>query len=377
MKKCLCALLALTLFLLPLAGAETSSAAGSQLGFELLRELNNGSDNRVLSPVSLAYALAMAAEGAEGDTRAELLKALAAEDPSTAGELTDALEAAGLKVANAAFATGNVAISEDYIKALAGAFEAEWFEAGDDLAGRINQWVSEHTDGLIDKMLDDEPCDDTALALVNALAMDADWLSPFAPDVTVDGAFHAPDGDVTVPFMHQTLSTRYGERDGVQLLRLGYADSDLELLIALPGEDGSVSDVLDGLCEEGLAYFQFGEEGVEVSLSMPKTDISDANSLVDALKALGIEAPFGDSADFSGISEEGGLYISQILQKARLTFDEAGTQAAAATVVAVATSAYNPDLPVEFNMDRPFVAVIADAESGAVCFAAVVNNPLG
>ena len=377
MKKCLCALLALTLFLLPLAGAETSSAAGSQLGFELLRELNNGSDNRVLSPVSLAYALAMAAEGAKGDTRAELLEALAAEDPSTAGELTDALEAAGLKVANAAFATGNVAISEDYIKALAGAFEAEWFEAGDDLAGRINQWVSEHTDGLIDKMLDDEPSDDTALALVNALAMDADWLSPFAPDVTVDGAFHAPDGDVTVPFMHQTLSTRYGERDGVQLLRLGYADSDLELLIALPGEDGSVSDVLDGLCEEGLAYFQFGEEGVEVSLSMPKTDISDANSLVDALKALGIEAPFGDSADFSGISEEGGLYISQILQKARLIFDEEGTQAAASTVVSVATSAYNPDLPVEFNMNRPFVAVIADAATGAVCFAAVVNNPLG
>lgn len=377
MKKCLCALLALTLFLLPLAGAETSSAAGSQLGFELLRELNNGSDNRVLSPVSLAYALAMAAEGAEGDTRAELLEALAAEDPSTAGELTDALEAAGLKVANAAFATGNVAISEDYIKALAGAFEAEWFEAGDDLAGRINQWVSEHTDGLIDKMLDDEPSDDTALALVNALAMDADWLSPFAPDVTVGGAFHAPDGDVTVPFMHQTLSTRYGERDGVQLLRLGYADSDLELLIALPGEDGSVSDVLDGLCEEGLAYFQFGEEGVEVSLSMPKTDISDANSLVDALKALGIEAPFGDSADFSGISEEGGLYISQILQKARLIFDEDGTQAAASTVVSVATSAYNPDPPVEFNMNRPFVAVIADAATGAVCFAAVVNNPLG
>lgn len=377
MKKCLCALLALTLFLLPLAGAETSSAAGSQLGFELLRELNNGSDNRVLSPVSLAYALAMAAEGAEGDTRAELLEALAAEDPSTAGELTDALEAAGLKVANAAFATGNVAISEDYIKALADAFGAQWFEAGDDLAGRINQWVSEHTDGLIDKMLDDEPSDDTALALVNALAMDADWLSPFAPDVTVDGAFHAPDGDVTVPFMHQTLSTRYGERDGVQLLRLGYADSDLELLIALPGEDGSVSDVLDGLCEEGLAYFQFGEEGVEVSLSMPKTDISDANSLVDALKALGIEAPFGDSADFSGISEEGGLYISQILQKARLIFDEEGTQAAASTVVSVATSAYNPDPPVEFNMNRPFVAVIADAATGAVCFAAVVNNPLG
>lgn len=377
MKKCLCAALALALLALPFAGAEAASAAGSQLGFELLRELNDGNGNRVLSPVSLAFALAMAAEGAEGETREELLGALGADDPESVGALAGALEAAGLKAANAAFAAGGAAISEDYAAALAGAFGAEWFEAGDGLAGRINQWVSEHTDGLIDKMLDDEPGDDTALALVNALAMDADWFSPFLPDKTADGTFRAPDGDVAVPFMHQTLFAPYGERDGVQLLRLGYLDSDLQLLIALPSEDGSVSDVLDGLCEEGLAYFQFGEEGVEVSLSMPKTDVSDANSLVDALKALGVEAPFGDSADFSGISEEGGLYISQILQKARLTFDEAGTQAAAATVVAVATSAYNPDLPVEFNMDRPFVAVIADAESGAVCFAAVVNNPLG
>ena len=377
MKKCLCAALALALLALPFAGAEAASAAGSQLGFELLRELNDGSGNRVLSPVSLAFALAMAAEGAEGETREELLGALGADDPESVGALAGALEAAGLKAANAAFAAGGAAISEDYAAALAGAFGAEWFEAGEGLAGRINQWVSEHTGGLIDKVLEEEPGDDVALALVNALAMDADWFSPFLPDKTADGAFHAPDGDVTVPFMHQTLFAPYGERDGVQLLRLGYLDSSLELLIALPGEDGGVSDVLDGLCEEGLAYFQFGEEGVQVSLSMPKTDVSDANSLVDALKALGVEAPFGDSADFSGISEEGGLYISQILQKARLTFDEAGTQAAASTVVSVATSAYNPDLPVEFNMDRPFVAVIADAESGAVCFAAVVNNPLG
>ena len=73
--------------------------------------------------------------------------------------------------------------------------------------------------------------------------------------------------------------------------------------------------MLDGLCEEGLAYFQFGEEGVEVSLSMPKTDISDANSLVDALKALGIEAPFGDSADFSGISEEGGCTSARFCRR--------------------------------------------------------------
>ena len=90
---------------------------------------------------------------------------------------------------------------------------------------------------------------------------------------------------------------------------------------------------------------------------------------------VGSRGSVGSSAvaHFSGISEEGGLYISQILQKARLIFDEDGTQAAASTVVSVATSAYNPDLPVEFNMNRPFVAVIADAESGAVCFAALMG----
>ena len=375
MKKVATMLLALCVLALAPASAET---AGNALGFELLRALGGGAENCVLSPVSAAYALAMAAEGARGETREELLGALGVDDPEAVGALAEALEAAGLKLANAAFATGGAAISEDYAAALADAFGAEWFDVGDDLAGRINAWVAEQTGGLIERLLDEPPADDVALALVNAAAMEAKWQSPFLPEATEDGTFRAPDGDVTVPMMHQTLSAPYGERDGVQLLRLGYVDSGLELLIALPGEEAGVGDVLDGLCTEGMDYFRFDEADARVALTMPKLDLSADSSLVAALRSLGVETPFGDAADFSGISEDGGLCIGQILQKARLVFDEEGTQAAAATVeLIMPTSALAPETVVAFDMDRPFVAVIADAENGAVCFAAVINNPLG
>ena len=117
--------------------------------------------------------------------------------------------------------------------------------------------------------------------------------------------------------MHQTLSAPYGERDGVQLLRLGYVDSGLELLIALPGEEAGVGDVLDGLCTEGMDYFRFDEADARVALTMPKLDLSADSSLVAALRSLGVETPFGDAADFSGISEDGGpVYRSDFAEGA-------------------------------------------------------------
>lgn len=354
-----------------------AALVGTQLGFDVLKELGDGSENCIISPVSLAYALAMAAQGAEGETKQEILDVLGVEDLSVLTGLTDALTAAGLKLANAAFIAGEMVPNEEYVNALKAQFGAEWFEKSESIVDDINAWVAEHTDGLIEKLLEGELSEDIALVLVNAIAMDAKWAAPFTPDATFEDVFHAPDGDVTVPFMHRKLRAEYAERDGVQLLRLGYADSDLTLLIALPGEDVGMDGVLAGLSEEGLGYFALGEEMVEVQLSMPKLDIEAGCSLKDALQALGVKAAFGEEADFSGIADEP-LKIGSVLQKARLLFDEDGTKAAAATAIGVTTMALLPEAePVEFNMNRPFVAVIADEASGAVAFAGIVANPAG
>lgn len=373
MKKVISLLLICAMLLT--AGAALAEAPGNQLGFDVLRALTDGTKNQVLSPVSLAYALAMAAEGAEGATEDEIEKALGTDDlddwiEKNGSKLTNA----GLKLANAAFITGEIQPDADYIEDLKKEFGAEWFEASDDMVDKINQWTKEHTDGLIEKLIDGELDPLSQLVLVNAVAMDAKWESPFEADATVDGTFHAPDGDVTVPMMHQTLFADYAETDEALILRLTYSDSGLSMLLALPKDGQSVTGVLDALSAKGLSYFSFPEEMTNISLTMPKVDLSAKNTLNDALQALGIRTAFSDSADFSDITKSMPLQIAEVMQKARLVVDEDGTKAAAATEVDIRAMAALGD-PVDFTLDRPFVAVIAEEETGTVCFASVIANP--
>ena len=377
MKKIASLILILTM-LIPVAWAEAPEAQptpGNHLGFELLAELTDGTANQIVSPVSLAYALAMAAQGAEGETRDQLLAALELESAADLAEWNDFLTEAGLKLANGAFLTGLIQPEADYAAALETVFGAEWFDPDGDVAERVNDWVAEHTDGLIEKIIDGELSQDTALVLVNAIAMDAQWQNVFRPWHTEEMTFHAPDGDVTVQMMRDDgRFLDYGERDGVQMTKLDYADSNLALYLALP-EQGGLDALLAALRDEGMDYFQFEEEQPCVNLGLPKLDISADNTLKDALAALGVETAFTWDADFSGISRETSLRIGEVLQKARLIFDEEGTRAAAATASIVETMALL--MPQrEMIFDRPFVAVIADQESGAVCFAAAVVNPI-
>ena len=373
MKKVISMLLICAMLLT--AGAALAEAPGNQLGFDVLRALTDGTKNQVFSPVSLAYALGMALEGADGATEDEIEKALGTDDLDDWIEHNGSkLTAAGLKLANAAFITGEIQPEADYIEDLKKDFGAEWFEMSDNMADKINQWTKEHTDGLIEKLIDGELDPLSQLVLVNAVAMDAKWSSPFSADETADGIFHAPDGDVTASMMHQTLYADYAETDEALILRLTYSDSGLSMLLALPKDGQSVTGVLDKLSEKGLSYFSFPEEMTEVSLTMPKIDLSAKNTLNDALQALGVRTAFSDSADFSDITKSMPLQIAEVVQKARLVVDEDGTKAAAATEVDI--RAMSAPLPaVDFTLDRPFVAVIAEEETGTVCFASVIANP--
>ena len=373
MKKVISMLLICAMLLT--AGAALAEAPGNQLGFDVLRALTDGTKNQVFSPVSLAYALGMALEGADGATEDEIEKALGTDDLDDWIEKNGSkLTAAGLKLANAAFITGEIQPDADYIEDLKKDFGAEWCEMSCDMADKINQWTKEHTDGLIEKLIDGELDPLSQLVLVNAVAMDAKWSSPFSADETADGIFHAPDGDVTASMMHQTLYADYAETDEAQILRLTYSDSGLSMLLALPKDGQSVTGVLDKLSEKGLSYFSFPEEMTEVSLTMPKIDLSAKNTLNDALQALGVRTAFSDSADFSDITKSMPLQIAEVVQKARLVVDEDGTKAAAATEVGICAMAA-PLPAVDFTLDRPFVAVIAEEETGTVCFASVIANP--
>ena len=375
MKKILSILLCLALLgcaaLAEPVAAEAAPAAGEKLGFELLKELYRGEGNVMLSPASLTMALGMAAEGAAGETLAAILTALGAEDAS---ELSGVVPEE-IKSANAAFAAPGLQLMEDYIERLNEAYGAEWFDLDAEVVEKVNAWVEKHTDGLIDQLLTEAPDPMTGLILINAIAMDAKWEKPFEAYNTIEDTFHATQGDVTVEMMYQRDFFDYVEKDGVQIIRLPYADSALEMWIALPGEGVEMDNLMDALAAQGMDDLKEGAVEREVDLFLPKFDLTTENSLSDALKALGLELPFGSDADFSGISGVP-MRIDEILQKVRVQLDEEGTRAAAATAAIVACMAAIPEEePVEMRADRPFVFVIADAETGSVCFAGVVENP--
>lgn len=369
MKKLIC----MALVLLLCMGA--ALAEETDFGFEVLRKTGDGTENQVISPLSLAAALSMAAHGAEGETCRQIVDALGLDDPIEAAQAQEMLVEAGLRQANAAFLPGGMQPDAEYISDLEQLFGAKWFYPEETSADAINKWVEDITDGMIEKMVDEIP-EEARLILINAIAMDAKWTVPFMPENNTEGVFHAPDGDVSVTFMNREFHADYGRRENVQLLRLNYRDSGLSMLIALP-EAGEVNGVLDGLCAEGLDYFTFGAEPVKVNLSMPKTDISVSNNLGEVLRTLGVETAFSDRADFSKISEDVPLKIGSVIQKARLILDEEGTRAAAATAIMMPGGAMLMEEEiVDFRMDRPFVFVIAHEESGVVCFAGIVANPV-
>ena len=364
MKKFLAlALAALILACGTLAGAEADGP-----GLRLLSMLYDGEHNQIVSPVSLAYALDMAAMGAAGATREEIEAALDGADPASWNE---PLSASGLKLADAAFIRDDLTVKQDYIDALKARYGAEIFGLNDVEA--VNAWVSEQTDGLIDQLAESlDPR--TRMLLVNAIAMDAEWAHAFEPDDTREDVFHAPAGDVTADFMTDTFEMPYGESDLGQFIRLDYRDSGLYMLALLPKE-GRMEDTLQALAEDWQGCFE-GMTRREVWLRLPKLDASASNSLSGELQALGIRRAFTEEADFSGISDEP-LYIDDVIQKARVQMDEAGTKAAAATEVVMLAKGLDLDKepPVDLRVDRPYIFLIAEESTGAVCFAGVVCDP--
>lgn len=351
----------------------TDQAAGERLGLELLSMLYAPEENIVLSPQSLALALGMAAEGAQGDTLVQLLDALGAEELS---EITAALPEE-LKSANALFVKAGLELEPETLEHLKENYGAQQFVLDGGAVDRVNAWVREHTDELIEEMLTEAPQANIGLLLLNAVAMDAQWVSPFDPAANTTQSFHIGIGGESceVEMMHQIEYFDYVEKDGLQAVRLPYAQGNMEMWIAMP-EAGGMLALLENLTQaQGLHYLRSDAQEREVALSLPKFDVSDENTLSDALKLLGMKDVFSADADFSGLSDVP-MCLEEVLQKVRVQLDEDGTKAAAATAVSLkCMAAMNPEPPVEMTVDRPFAFLIVDGKTDAICFAGVIENP--
>jgi serpin B len=380
---------------------EVPAAAASlhALGAGLYGRLAGEPGNLALSPYSVGVALALTLNGAKGETLDQMLAVLDAGsvDALNGGlnSLTSHIEGISgsydvggdekaeivLDAANTLFGEKTVAWAQGFLDTLAANYGAglQLVDFVNDSAGAtdaINSWVAEQTrdkipviipPGLLDAM--------TRLVLVNTLYLKAQWDTQFLKASTADGAFQLASGEsVQVPLMVGGSGTAngLGHGDGWQSTRLSYVGGELAMTIVLP-DAGRLGDVEAAIGQGGLPQILGALEPQAVALTLPRWTFRFHASLVPPLHALGMVTPFAN-ADFSGMTEDEELFISDVLHEVFIAVDEEGTEAAAVTVVGMRATGMPAD-PVPFVVDRPFLFVIHDVEHGTPLFVGRVADP--
>jgi len=243
----------------------------------------------------------------------------------------------------------------------------------------INNWASDATHGkithLADRMIDPQ---NSRLFLANAVYFKGKWADPFEVRKTRNRPFYKDDGtSKNLPMMMKTGTLPYREGNGYQAVRLPYQGGDLSMYVFLP-DTGSSPEALVGILNnpalQPVKASAFSEQ--EGTLVLPKFKMEYSVQLKQPLQALGMKTAFErGQADLSGIAPE--LYISAVLQKTFVEVKEEGTEAAAVTGVSIMASAVRMPPPNQFNMivDRPFLFVIKDDQTGTILFIGMVYDP--
>ncbi len=376
---------------------ETLVDGNSEFAFDLYQTLKDTGGNLFYSPYSISQALAMTFAGARGETERQMADAmhfLLLQDslhPALNGldiELASRGEGAKgkdeegfrLNIVNAIWGQKDYEFLSEYLDILAENYGAglrilDFVAAPEPSRITINDWVSDQTESRIEDLIPQGAIDTlTRLVLTNAIYFNAAWQFPFEEEATSDGIFYLLDtGEVTVPMMRQTESFGYAEGDAYQAVELAYDGQELSMVILLP-KAGQFEAF-----EESISYGTV--KGIiselqrrEIKLTMPKFEFESEFSLKSALATMGMPVAFSGDADFSGMTGSKDLFIDEVIHKAFVSVDEAGTEAAAATAVIMKLTAM-PEEPIAVTVDRPFVFLIQDIETGAILFIGRVLNP--
>ncbi|MFN8099855.1 MAG: serpin family protein [Dermatophilaceae bacterium] len=384
----------------PESAAGPAAAAMREFGTDLIRRLLAGhGDNLACSPFSVATALGMTANGAAGRTATEMLDVLGADSldaldqglaalttvvESCAGTFIDAVEkpyTIALDSANSLWPQAGITWKQPFLDAIARWFGAglhtvDYIKASEAARVAINAWTSTQTHAKIPQLIPADALDSsTRLVLVNALYLKAPWLLPFAAELTTPGPFQAASGNVTVPMMRQTESMPYAAGPGWAAVTLFYAGRTLAMTL-IRTEQASAADHAKWLTTANLDRALATEESTQVALTMPRWTFRVPSSLPPYLTAMGMPNAFGDAADFSAMTDQEALFISDVVHEVYVSVDEKGTEAAAATAVAMAMSGAYGD-PETLTLDRPFLFVIHEVSTHAPLFIGRVADPSG
>ena len=366
--------------------------------FDLYVKLVEGNgDNVFYSPYSISQALAMTYAGARGTTEQQMAETLhfaleqAALHPAF-NDLDQTLVQRGggaqgkdgegfrLNVVNALWGQQGYEFLPAYLDVVAENYGAglrllDFAQHTEAARQTINAWVAEQTEDRIQDLLPQGSLDPlTRLVLTNAIYFNAAWAEPFEEGQTAGASFYLLDGSqVNAPMMHQATQYGYAEGAGYQAVELPYDGHQLAMVILKPDAD-SFAAFEQGLNGTQVKAILEQMRYQQVALAMPRFEMESEFSLAETLSALGMPDAFSGEADFSGMDGTRNLVISDVIHKAFVSVDEAGTEAAAATAVVMKLTSM-PGEAVEVTLDHPFLFFIRDLETGAILFVGRVMNP--
>tara|TARA_R100001143_G_scaffold54182_1_gene49912 strand:- start:12524 stop:13795 length:1272 start_codon:yes stop_codon:yes gene_type:complete len=367
--------------------------ADQSFSYELFRNTVDFDDeeNIMISPLSVSMALSMTLNGAEGETFEAMRETLKMSgmnlDEVNDGYrtliklLVDLDPDVKLKVANSIWHDDDLQVKQDFLNRVEDAFDAsvEDLDFQDPASvNRINEWVNTNTEGLIEKIIDEIP-DEMVMYLINAIYFKGNWLYQFDEDDTRIADFYLESGEtkqVDMMTQRDRFATYFSEQ--VHMIELPYGDSLFSMTVLMPSDENQPLDqfISEAVTAENLHNWRSNLRTPfqDIPVHLPKFEMEYEIEYNEILKAMGMEIAFDEwEADFSGIADTSpqNLFISEVKHKTFISVDEKGTEAAAVTSVGVGVTS----MPQPMIVNRPFVFIIHERESGTNLFMGKVKDP--
>ncbi|BDT11188.1 MAG: serpin family protein [Arthrospira platensis PCC 7345] len=362
----------------------------NQFALDLYNQLKKEiSGNLFFSPYSLSTAMAMTYEGSRNQTAMQISQVFHFHQPpgSLYPEFTSLVNdiksrnSSQLYLVNRLWGQSGYRFQEPFLQITKNHYNAPLTQV--DFRGNheesrqtINDWISQETNHKITDLIAPGTLDVfTRLILTNAVYFAGDWLSPFPEKYTQDGIFNLPSGEtISVPMMHHpNVSIGYHSLPEVKIIELPYADGNLSMIILLPAEGTDLPTFADNMTIANLQNWLQNLEYVNLQIWLPKFNFSSSFNLKSTLSYMGMESAFTEIADFSGISSEKPFFLYDVVHQAFVNVDEKGTEASAATGVIAGSRSSIRD---RIHINRPFMFIIREFDSGTILFMGSVVNPL-
>lgn len=364
--------------------------ANNTFGLKLFRTVNasEGSSDVFLSPFSVAMALGMTLNGANGETKDAMQRTLEfhgltdAEINQSYRSLMELL--AGLdpkvtvQIANSIWSRMGFPVEAEFTATNKTYFNAETatldFDSPDAVK-TINDWVSSATHGKIPTILDEQIARDVVMYLINAIYFKGTWTTEFNPKSTHPDQFTTPSGAKQVSMMARKGTMQYFSDSRMEAVDLPYGNGRYSLTVLLPQDGHSVEELVTATDDAAWKGWMERFSPKVITLGLPKFTLEYKTQLKDALSAMGMSIAFeAGSADFTRINRDGGLFISRVIHKTFVDVNEEGTEAAAVTSVEVGRTSVDPT-EVRMWVNRPFILAIREHHTGSILFIGKVVDP--